>query len=95
MKTTPNVTYKTTPDGKPITTVSLLQDCLKSMPQGGFDFATIRARTRIADVLEKLKEGEEIKLEDADHAAAVEAIKGTRWVVADKHLIQFAEQFGL
>jgi hypothetical protein len=96
MKTTPIVSFKINADGKVETTCTLLQQCLKIPPQSGFDFATMRSRLRVEAAIEKLApEDQELKLEDADHAAAVEAIKGTRWAVNEKHIIQFAEQFGL
>lgn len=90
MKSTPNKQFTETQS-----TVSILKDCLKFPPQGGFDFPTMRSRNKIADVLDKVTAGGVIELEDADHAAAVEAIKNTRWNVVDKHLLDFAEQFGL
>lgn len=76
-------------------TVTLLLVCLNTPPAGGFDFATIRARNRIADAVEKLQPGEIIKLEDSDYSMAQEAIKATRWVVRNKELLQFGEAFGL
>lgn len=89
---------------KPATTVELLRLTLgqppgASMgnPHGGFDFATIRARNRVADVLDGLKPGaSEIKFEDADYATAVQCVKDYRgWQMLHKEIEQFAAQFGL
>lgn len=93
MKTISNKTYDCQP--KPVTTAELLIDSLKFTPQGGFDFATMRARTRAMDAAEKAGAGGTIDLEDADYSVAQEAIKNVRWGRMDKHLISFAEQFGL
>lgn len=79
-------------------TLSLLKVALNSPPLNGFDFAIIRARGRVMDAVEKLEKNKEdliLKLEDADYTVAVEAIKQVRWNKLSKHLIQFAEQFGL
>jgi len=94
MKTTPNVTFVMKIDGKNATTASLLGHCLAHPPQGGFDFATMRARNRVSEVIEKVKAGGEIKLEDTDHAAAVEAVKNMKWGVAHKELLKFGALFG-
>jgi len=96
MKTVLNLTFK--PDNEkepPSTTAKLLVVCLKSMPERGFDFTEIRARQRIFDVIENVQDGGEIQLEDADHAKVVECVRASRWVEPSKHLITFAEQFGL
>ena len=55
MKTIPNLKFTIKdPDGKTdATTASLLQLCLNVPPSGGLDFATIRTRLRVSDVLEK------------------------------------------
>jgi len=90
MKETPNVQFT-----EAESTVFLLKIALQQMPQGGFTFEESRARNRIADVLEKVESGGIIKLEDSDHAKAVEVVKAARWGGNPKHLIQFAEQFGL
>lgn len=90
MREIPNVKFTDTE-----TAVSLLTICLNSVPPGGLDFATIRTRNRVADAIEKIGDGDTIKLEDSDYTAAQEAIKTTRWATRNKHLIQFAELFGL
>lgn len=90
MKEIPNVKF-TEADSA----VSLLKLALQFPPQGGMDFAEIRARNRIADIIEKVEAGGVIKLEDADHAKAVEFVKLVRWTSSPKHLIAFAELFGL
>ena len=77
------------------TTVSMLKIALNNTPKDGLDFATMRSRLKVADALDGVESGGVIKLEDADYSAAVEAIKQVRWVVPAKHVIKFAEQFGL
>lgn len=76
-------------------TASLLGVCLNSAGREGLDFATIRSRIKVADALVGKKPGDTIELEDADFAAAVSAISATRWVRPEKHLIEFAQLFGL
>lgn len=97
MKNIPNLTLNTGDKDNPTTTTAkMLSACLESgRPEHGFDFSVIRARNRVADVLEKVQDGGEIVLEDADYATAIESIKLTRWLKPSKHIIQFADQFGL
>lgn len=96
MKNIPNVTFNTGDEKNPTTTTAkMLASCLESPPEKYFDFATIRAHNRVADVLDKVQDGGEIVLEDADYATALSAIKNTRWIKPGKHIIQFADQFGL
>ncbi len=94
MKTTPNVTFAMKIEGKNATAAILLGICLAHPPKEGFDFALMRARNRIADVCEKVKPGSEIKLDDADHVVAVEAVKGMKWGMSHKELLKFGELFG-
>ena len=96
MKTIPNLTLKIkeTEGGKNATSASLLRFCLAQPPEQGFDFATMRARNRIADVLNKVKAGGEIKLEDADHATAVACVKAAHFSVSHPDLLKFADLFG-
>ena len=77
------------------TTVSLLTICLNNPGDRGLDLVTIRTRNRVFDAMEGVKEGDVIKLEDADYAVAQEAVRAARWAKPDKHIIQFAELFGL
>lgn len=96
MKNIPNLTLNTGDEKNPSTTTAkMLASCLDSPPERFFDFATIRARNRVADVLDKVTDGGEIILEDADYEVAKQAIELTRWVKRSKHIIQFADQFGL
>lgn len=78
-----------------VNTVSLLTVCLNDPGREGFDLTLLRARERVAKAIDGLKQGDVIKLEDADYVTAQNAIKGVRWASRDKHLIAFAEQFGL
>ncbi len=73
---------------------SLLLAALDAPPERGFDFAIMRARGRVEDSLKGVKDGDTIKLEDADYAAAIEAVKSVRWIKRGKHLIEFADMFG-
>lgn len=96
MKELPNKVFvKTRADGKHETVARLIGDCLKTMPQTGFDFALMRARQRVDDVISAAEDGGIIKLEDADFAVALEAIKATRWVAREPHLIEFADLLGV
>ena len=97
MKTIPNLKFTIKdPDGSTnATTASLLQLCLNVPPQGGLDFATIRTRLRVADVLEKAKPGSDIKLEDSDYATALEAVRAMKWGGVHKDILRFADEFGL
>lgn len=103
MKTVPNVTFTLKADGlTPSTTASLLRLTLAQQPapspanpQGGFTFEIMRSRNRIADVIDKLKDGAPLKLEDADYANAVQCVRDMRWGTNHPDLLKFAEQFGL
>lgn len=90
MKTVPNRQFT-----EKLSTAILLQNCLKTPPDGGFSFDSMRKRIRVAAVADAVKPGGEICLEDADFATAVDAIQSTRWNVMDPHIIDFAAQFGL
>lgn len=76
-------------------TVGLLNMCLANGSKQGLDLAQLRARNRVADVIEKLKTGDVIKLEDADFATAQNCVREVRWLNYERHLITFAEQFSL
>ena len=96
MKTTPNLTFQLKDsDGKPMTAAKFIALCLANPPPQGFDFATMRGRNRVADAIEKVKAGGEIKLEDADHAVAVEAVRQMKWGTSHKDILKFGELFGL
>ena len=98
MKTIPNpsFTLKAQSDDKQTATAAdLLKLTLTQPPQGGFDFATMRARNHIADVIEKTKRGAEIKLEDADFAVAKKCVEDYRWGGNHPDILKFAELFGL
>jgi len=77
------------------TTGTLLALCLNYAGEKGLDIPTIRSRVRVLGALEGIKVGGVIKLEDADYATAQTVIKEVRWASVGKHLITFAEQFGV
>jgi len=77
------------------TAVSLLTICLNNPGERGLDLVTIRARNRVFDAMEGVKEGDVIKLEDADMTVAQDAVRAARWAKPLKIYIQFAELFGL
>ena len=99
MKSIENKTY--TIDTAKLTTADLLNAAIAQSPFNahgqamGFDFALNRARGRVADVLEKLKLGEPIQLEDADYQTAVDAVRLVRWNRQHKVYDEFSKQFGL
>ena len=98
MKNIPNLQFsiKTDPNAKGLATAAdLLKITLNHAPQGGFDFATMRKRSRLADALDKVKAGGDIKLEDADFATAKDCVGAYRWAAAHPDLIKFADLFGL
>lgn len=80
---------------RPGSTASILALTLNAPPQGGFDFAAMRARKRVADAIEKVAPGDEISLEDADFQTAKSCVENYRWGGNHPDLIKFAEQFGL
>jgi hypothetical protein len=94
MKKIPNLSFAPK-DAEPQTVAKLLSACLNTPPPQGFDFATMRIRNKIQDVLDSAENNQEIVLEDAQFSAAVEAVKMTRWRSREKHLIEFGELFGL
>lgn len=96
MKNIPNLTFEIpAPDKTNSTTASLLRACLAVPSDQGLSFNDMRSRLKIADLLEKLSEGGEIALEDADFATAVKVISAMKWTIPHKELVRFAEQFGL
>ena len=98
MKTVINKAFApSTPDAKATTVAELLEICLSVPPTGGFDFAIMRDRNRVADAVAPVKNSinADIILEDADFETAVAAIKNTRWARNDKHLLEFASLFGI
>jgi hypothetical protein len=98
MKNIPNLqfTIKTDPAAKkPATAADLLKITLTQTPQGGFDFATMRARNRLADALDKVKAGGDIRLEDADFVTAKQCVGSYRWAACHPDLLKFAALFGL
>lgn len=91
MKEIPNMKFS-----EGTSTVSLLKIAINACAPGtGLDFANMRKRLRVSDAIEKVEDGGVIKLEDEDYKTAVECIRGVQWVQPSKHIIQFAEQFGL
>lgn len=91
MKSVTNKVFATDPL---ITTATLLKDSLSFMPSGGFDLVTQRARFRVLDAIEKMKD-ETIQLEDADFSTAAQAVQQVKWVKLEKYLVEFSELFGL
>lgn len=96
MKNIPNIplTIELKP-GEVATAATLLNLCLANPPPAGFDYAMMRARNRVSDAIDGLRVGDEIKLEDADYATAVEAVKTMRWAAKHKDILKFAELFGV
>ena len=96
MKTIPNPTFEVefADIPKPITAARLLQVCLSRPPAQGFDYATMRARNKVEDVLDKATDGGTIELEDADHATACACVRDMRWGIKHRDLVKFADLFG-
>ena len=96
MKSLPNQIFSITiPGEKPIvTTATLLKICLSVPPQGGFDYKTMRDRSKVEDILDAVESGDTIALEDADYAVAVQCVTAMRWGIRHKDLVKFAELFG-
>jgi len=104
MKTIPNLKFAVTFSDRPNTveTVkSLLVLCLDSVPmpssdnpQGGFTYAIMRARNKVFDALDKVKDGDKIVLEDADFETAKKAVADRRWMKIHQDLTKFADLFG-
>lgn len=97
MKTIKNITFPVSTLGTDIkdTTAVLLGAALQHTPERGYDLKTLRARWRVLDILDKLKAGEDIVLEDEDYNTAVEAVKTIRWSRGLRHYLDFSSQFGL
>ena len=96
MKKIPITTYKENPDGKLVTTLSVMRTCAENTPQGGLDLTQIRARSKVLDVIEKAENEKavEVEMEDDIFETLKTCLKETRWVKPEKHLISFAELFG-
>lgn len=95
MKMIPNVTYALKSEGENATVAGLLTICLNNMPPGGFDFALMRARNRVADLVAKATVDADLQFEDADYRTAVDAIKLMKWGAAHPDILKFGELFGL
>jgi hypothetical protein len=96
MKSLPNQIFSLTLPGEklPVTTATLLKICLSVPPQGGFDYKTMRNRSKVEDLIDAVEPGGTITLEDADHAVAVQCVTAMRWGIRHKDLIKFGELFG-
>lgn len=96
MKEIPNITFALPLEKGQATTAKLLELTLQQPPDhNGFSFALMRARNRVADALANVKEGDVIKLEDADYETAKRAVESFKWATTHPDLLRFAEQFGL
>ncbi len=99
MKNIPNPTFSIPftvgPNGRNATAKDLLLAAVDQAPNGGFDLATQRARNRVADAVEKVAEGGEIVLEDADYTTAQEAVKAWRSGIRHKDIEQFYALWGV
>lgn len=99
MKSIPNLQFAikhNAGDALGHTTASLLKLTLTQSPQGGFDFATMRGRGRVADVLDKLPaDASTIEFEDSDFATARQCAEAYRWGAHHPDLLKFADLFGL
>lgn len=107
MKKIPNLQF-TIPAGNPIDPPAKAADLIRLVlnqpptptpenPTGGFTFAEMRARGRIADALDKLKpDAAEIQLEDADFKKCVECVRDYRgWRSPHPDVLKFGALFGL
>jgi hypothetical protein len=99
MKSVLNIQFsklKARPDSSSFATSGeLLLLVLEQAPPQGFDFATMRIRSKIADVVGKTEVGGTIELEDADYTHARDAVASFRWGSNQPELVKFAELFGL
>lgn len=98
MKTVPNLRYRirVNPDSKKTAnTAELLSLILHQPPSGGFDLATMRARNKIIDRLEKITDDKDIKLEDADFATCVSCLRDFKWSSYHPDILKFSDLFGL
>jgi|SRR5580692_4705683 hypothetical protein len=82
-------------DGSPVTFLDFLKEALDSMPPGGFDPATLRARARVDKAIAGINPGDLIKLEDADYDTAQAAVKALRWTTRNSDCIAFIDAFGV
>lgn len=98
MKTIPNLSFALKAaegSDKNATLIDLLKMTLNVAPAGGFDFKTIRVRNRISDVLDKVADGGNIELEDADYAELRRCVESYRWGTPHPELLKLADAFGL
>ena len=95
MKNIPNKSVNIESNPKAKTFADLLVQALDFMPPGGFDPATLRARSRVEKALEGVGAGHEIKLEDSDYETAQAAVKSVRWVGRHGDYIALADAFGV
>lgn len=72
-------------DDGAFTTVSIIKEAAGAAA-GGMNVAQMRSRIRILDAADGVK-GNELLLEDADHATLKDAINATAWSVAHPKLL--------
>ena len=67
--------------------------CLNNPPQGGFDIATMRKRSRVLDEIETAKEKKKnsIEIEDADFETLKVCVAAMRWGMIHRDLLAFSE----
>ena len=99
MKSIPNLKFTIKlldADTAPATSATLIKFTLNQAPDQGFDFATMRARSKVADALDKMApDTAVIEMEDTDFATARGCVESFRWSVGHPDLVKFGELFGL
>lgn len=75
--------------GKPSTYLKLLSELIKSTPEGGFTFESMKIHLRIDAILNKSEKT--IKLENADYDYLVSLIDKQKWTVFSAELVEMIE----
>ena len=79
---------------KSATTKNLIEHTLNVLPDGGFTPRDLIDRSRIQEVLDKLKPNQkEIQLEDSDFENLKKIVNASRWGIRGKDVIEFINIF--
>jgi hypothetical protein len=95
MKTIPNETtdLPKSPTEPTSTTGDIIMFALNQSPQGGYDLATLRARSRVAAVIDKSTET--LSFEDADLETVKAAVRACRWPWRHASVLKLADDLGI
>lgn len=72
-------------------TVTVIKHVIEAPGPHGMSTAELRGRLRILDLIEKVTQNDEIRIEDTDYSVLVDAFNRTAWGQVDKGLLQIID----